>query len=235
MDTLKAVQLCALLVASAPTQPCGPVTPAESAQIDRWQSFIDAASQKFNVPTDWIRAVMARESAGLAALHKAPIMSGSGAMGLMQLMPGTWSDMRARYGLGNDPFDPHDNIFAGAAYLREMFDRYGYPDLFAAYNAGPGRLDKALEGQKSLPEITQSYLESIVPGAKAVIAAKPGLPSDMLFFVHVIDRNTPEHARDPSPTTRGLFVPLAMPRERSRFLRALHDGPLPGLKVYCCK
>ena len=60
-------------------------------------------------------------------------------MGLMQLMPGTWSEMRLMLGLGGDPFEPHDNIMAGTAYLRMVYDRFGYPGLFAAYNAGPGR------------------------------------------------------------------------------------------------
>ena len=60
-------------------------------------------------------------------------------MGLMQVMPGTYSDLRNRYALGGDSYDPHDNIFAGTAYLRQMYERYGYPSLFAAYNAGPKR------------------------------------------------------------------------------------------------
>ena len=65
-------------------------------------------------------------------------ISPKGAMGLMQLMPETWAALRARYGLGRDAFDPHDNILAGAAFLREMHDRYGSPGFLAAYNAGPG-------------------------------------------------------------------------------------------------
>ena len=64
-------------------------------------------------------------------------LSPKGAMGLMQIMPGTWAELRLRYGLGADPYDPHDNITAGAAYLREMHDRYGEPGFLAAYNAGP--------------------------------------------------------------------------------------------------
>jgi soluble lytic murein transglycosylase-like protein len=41
-----------------------------------------------------------------------------GAMGLMQIMPKTWTELRARHGLGADPYDPHDNILAGTAYIR---------------------------------------------------------------------------------------------------------------------
>jgi soluble lytic murein transglycosylase-like protein len=47
-----------------------------------------------------------------------------GAMGLMQIMPKTWGESRARYGLAADPFEPHDNILAGAGYIRELNDCY---------------------------------------------------------------------------------------------------------------
>ena len=67
-------------------------------------------------------------------------LSPKGAMGLMQIMPDTWSELRSRYGLGADPYDPHDNIIAGAAYLRELHDRYGERGFLAAYNAGPESL-----------------------------------------------------------------------------------------------
>ena len=123
MDALKAAGLCALLAASPQTQPCGQVVQVSSARIDRWQSQIAAASLRFGLPANWIRAVMARESAGRTTRDGHPIVSRVGAMGLMQVMPTTWSELRARYSLGPDPFDPHDNIIAGAAYLREMFYR----------------------------------------------------------------------------------------------------------------
>jgi soluble lytic murein transglycosylase-like protein len=50
-------------------------------------------------------------------------------------MPETWAELRLRYGLGADPYDPHDNITAGTAYLRELHDRYGERGVLAAYNA----------------------------------------------------------------------------------------------------
>jgi len=227
MDALKAAGLCALL--AAPPQgvlPCDPVAHVSSTSIDRWLDLIDGASQRFDIPAVWIAAVMARESAGLTALGGRPIISRAGAMGLMQLMPDTWSDMRARYRLGPDPFDPHDNIFAGAAYLRRMFDRYGYPNLFAAYHAGPGHLDAVLAGAKPLPAATKTYLESIVSGVKLEtissenrlsISSNPA--SDSLFFVRVDDGNSsvttsnspPDGAKSPR-AAQGLFVPLASQR-----------------------
>jgi soluble lytic murein transglycosylase-like protein len=222
MDALKAVGLCALLAASPQTQPCGQVVEISSAKIDRWQTLIEAASARFGIPADWIRAVMARESAGLTALHGAPIVSPAGAMGLMQLMPETWSDMRTRIGLGNDPFDPHDNIFAGTAYLREMFDRYGFPGLFAAYHAGPGRMDGVLAGQKSLPDATKTYLESIVPGAEITsfdIENRSSAPSKSipytLFFVREGDEKSSSKASERPRAAQGLFVPLASQSDSS--------------------
>ena len=84
--------------------------------------------------------------------------SRAGAMGLMQVMPETYAMMRARLGLGADPYDPHDNIMAGAAYLREMLDRYGSAGFLAAYNAGPGRWQDHLAGVKLLPAETVRYM-----------------------------------------------------------------------------
>jgi soluble lytic murein transglycosylase-like protein len=92
-------------------------------------AFVAEASKRFGVPEHWIRAVLHVESGA-----KQRARSSKGAMGLMQIMPKTWTELRARYGLGADPFDPRDNILAGAAYIRELYDRYGAPGFLAAYN-----------------------------------------------------------------------------------------------------
>jgi len=85
-------------------------------------------------------------------------------MGLMQVMPGTYDELKARYSeLGSDPFDPRNNILAGTAYIREMYDIYGSPGFLAAYNAGPGRLDDYLTRSRGLPEETRRYVASIGP------------------------------------------------------------------------
>ena len=92
------------------------------------------------------------------------VTSGAGAMGLMQVMPGTYDELRVRYPeLGDDPYDPHNNILAGTAYIREMYDIYGSPGFLAAYNAGPGRLDDYLTRSRTLPEETRRYVASIGP------------------------------------------------------------------------
>jgi soluble lytic murein transglycosylase-like protein len=114
------------------------------------------ASQRFGVSEDWIHAVIRIESAG-----RTRAVSTAGAMGLMQLMPGTWARQRARFALGNDPFDPRDNILAGTAYLREMYDRYGAAGFLAAYNAGPGRYEEWRDRGRPLPLETRRYVAAI--------------------------------------------------------------------------
>ena len=90
-------------------------------------------------------------------------LSPKGAMGLMQIMPATWANLRARHGLGANPYDPHDNILAGAAFLRELHDRYGSPGFLAAYNAGPGRYEDHLATGRQLPDETRAYVAAIAP------------------------------------------------------------------------
>lgn len=126
---------------------------------DPWGPYIREASARFGVPDRWIRAVIRQESGGHAVLHGEPITNASsGAMGLMQLMPATYDEMRVRYNLGQDAFEPHDNILAGTAYLREMYDQFGTPGFLAAYNAGPNRLQDYLENHRSLPDETRRYV-----------------------------------------------------------------------------
>lgn len=140
--------------------------PAVSAnQAAAFTAHIDEASRRFRVPAAWIRAVMRVESA-----HDIRAFSSAGAMGLMQVMPETWLELSARYGLGADPFDPRGNIFAGAAYLREMYDRYGsVAAMLAAYNAGPQRYDEYLAGARGLPAETHAYVAAIAP----LLSAQP--------------------------------------------------------------
>jgi hypothetical protein len=157
---LPALLLSGLLIAG----PFGGGAFGQNAPIARSQrphsiaDYIAEAARRFGVPVSWIRAIMGAESAG-----DTRAVSRKGAMGLMQIMPDTWSELRARYGLGRDPFDPRDNILAGAAYLREMHDRYGSPGFLAAYNAGPQRYDDYLAGVRALPAETRAYVAALAP------------------------------------------------------------------------
>lgn len=140
----------------------GHYTPPGPAE-DQWRPYIREAANRFGVPEQWIRAVMHQESGGHQYLHGQLTTSSSGAMGLMQVMPATYEGLRQRYGLGADPYDPHDNIMAGTAYIREMYDQFGSPSFLAAYNAGPNRVNDYLAGGGSLPNETVNYVASIAP------------------------------------------------------------------------
>ncbi len=136
-------------------------TASQAQRIDI-DVHVREAAQRFGIPDHWIYAVIRIESAG-----RTRGVSSAGAMGLMQLMPGTWARQRDRFALGSDPFDPRDNIMAGTSYLREMYDRYGAQGFLAAYNAGPGRYEAWLGGRRSLPLETRRYVAKIAPMLRA--------------------------------------------------------------------
>jgi hypothetical protein len=119
-------------------------------------AFVSESAQRFGLPVSWIEAVIHVESLG-----QPHVVSPKGAMGLMQIMPDTWAILRVRYGLGDDPCDPHDNIMAGVAYLRQMYDRYGPAGFLAAFNAGPGRYENFLTTGRPLPQETRAYLAKL--------------------------------------------------------------------------
>jgi hypothetical protein len=130
---------------------------------DPWGPHIHEAAARFSVPEAWIRAVIRQESGGHEYLNGRPTTSDAGAMGLMQIMPATYAELRDRYNLGPDPYDPHDNIMAGTGYIRELYGKYGAPGFLAAYNAGPQRLEQYLAGEGPLPNETVNYLASVAP------------------------------------------------------------------------
>jgi membrane-bound lytic murein transglycosylase B len=144
-----------------------PIFEAENAmavteRLNRWEKFVTEASKRFGVPRDWILEVMRQESGGRTVLQgDLPITSDKGAMGLMQVMPATYRDMRLDHRLGDDPYDPRNSVLAGTAYLKFLHGKYGYPALFAAYNTGPGNLEANLLGKKSLAQETIAYLTNI--------------------------------------------------------------------------
>jgi soluble lytic murein transglycosylase-like protein len=126
-----------------------------------YDDLIHAASAKYGVPVDLIKAVIDTESS-----FNPGVVSSAGAKGLMQLMDGT-----AR-GLGvSDPFDPAQSIDGGVRYLSYQLKRFDGQEkmALAAYNAGPGRVtklgvrtDEELMAQlERLPEETQSYISKI--------------------------------------------------------------------------
>lgn len=185
MQTKAAMADLPVLVSTPQVEFPQPVFDAENAmaleaRLARWDKLIDEAAKRFKVPRDWIVAVMRQESGGRTVLQgDVPITSVTGAMGLMQVMPDTYRDMRLDYRLGQDAYDPHDNVMAGAAYIRFLQGKYGYPALFAAYNDGPGNLEANLAGKRDLPAETIAYLSNIrihlgdtpLPGENGLAAA----------------------------------------------------------------
>jgi soluble lytic murein transglycosylase-like protein len=157
--------------------------PAKADDVGRWRPMIEEASTRFGIPTSWIERVMRAESRGLTMLNGRPIRSRAGAMGLMQLMPATWTEMRARLALGTNPDDPRDNILAGTFYLRLMYDRFGYPGLFGAYNAGPGAYAAWLAGNRRLPGETVTYLGSVGGTSQPMSLASQAAVPPPLFVV----------------------------------------------------
>ena len=169
--------LSGLILAAPGASPAGAqqASAERPSRSDPYGAFITEAAQRCGVPEAWIRAVMRVESAG-----DVRAISSAGAMGLMQIMPATWAELRVRHRLGSNPYDPRDNILAGAAYLRDMHDRYGSPGFLAAYNAGPGRYEEYLAG-RPLPAETRAYVTTLAPivgggelaGPVVVAAADP--------------------------------------------------------------
>jgi soluble lytic murein transglycosylase-like protein len=183
-----------------------PVAPTDAA-LDPWQDFIVEASRRFGLPEAWIRLVMQAESGGRTMVDDRPIASRAGAIGLMQVMPDTYEEMRRAHGLGPDPHDPRNNILAGTAYLRAMYDRYGYPGLFAAYNAGPARYNDHVLHGRALPAETRAYLVTIAqtdPSPPSPSAVPSGT---RLFFTLRTAANASPNA-DKVSTSSDLFVPL---------------------------
>jgi muramidase (phage lysozyme) len=193
--------------------------------------FIAEASQRFGIPADWIRAVMHAES------EHVDDVSSAGAVGLMQIMPDTWTELRRRYSLGADPFDPRDNIVAGTGYLRELLDRYGNVGaMLAAYNAGPARYDDYLATGRPLPAGTRDYVtklaplmgENLPPEVSAAALSRPSDWRDAPLFAEVdgggsptgkplVDGQSAAVSRSrlatgdiaSSTPSNGLFVPLS--------------------------
>lgn len=211
--------LCGLSLAAAPTSPgyaqTVPPVPAEASAP--FAAFVAEASQRFGIPVAWIRALMRVESA-----NDVRAVSPKGAMGLMQLMPDTWAYLRARYRLGSDPFDPRENIIAGTAYMRELYDRYGAPGFLSAYNAGPGRYDEYLANGRPLPAETRAYVGQLAPlvggepsaAVVNVAAADPLAWTRAPLFIGVSER-APGAATAPSDARPGGSEPAVHPRDVS--------------------
>jgi soluble lytic murein transglycosylase-like protein len=224
--------LCALAgVAYGPT--AAAVNQMRFCGMERWQSIISAAAERFGLPPAWLGAVIEAESAGCTSMNGRPTTSRAGAIGLMQLMPVTWLRYQRRLGLGTDPYDPHDNILAGAAYLRELYDRYGIEGFLAAYQAGPTRYEEYLVRSRALPAETLDYIARVRRFLKRIGPSSPALPaphshSVSPLFVTRGDRRRLANRPETSARESALFVPLNradLPAQQQP--ADLQDGQLP--------
>jgi soluble lytic murein transglycosylase-like protein len=130
-----------------------PEPPAEAAKNQKnTRQIVAEASEKQGVDSDFIHSVIKQESAG-----NANAVSRTGARGLMQLMPGTASQLGVK-----DSFSPEQNVHGGTRYLRELLERYNGDAIkaLAAYNAGPGAVDR----YKGVPPYreTQQYVQRVI-------------------------------------------------------------------------
>ena len=220
--------------ADAGTAP--PSAPLGFETGDPFAAWIAEASRHFDIPASWIRDVMRVESR-----DDARAVSPKGAMGLMQLMPETWADLRLRYGLGSDPFDPRDNILAGAAYLRELHDRFGDPGFLAAYNVGPGRYEAFLATGRPLPDETRAYVAAVASlttggGAETRLAVASPVPSwaGAPLFVMLAARSSAargasfavQHERS-SAVARVADLTGFVPQSAGLFIAVSHQNSTP--------
>lgn len=183
---LIAVASALLLCMASPAVGQTPATPTGSPPASQpvnipiahpYAGYVTQAARRFGIPETWIWSVMRVESAGdpTATSH-------AGAMGLMQVMPGTYAELSSRHGLGPNAYDPRDSILAGAAYLREMHDRYGSAGFLAAYNAGPGRWEDYVSRGRPLPAETIAYMARLGPMVGGSAAPSPTIVAQVDRF-----------------------------------------------------
>ena len=119
-------------------------------------ALLDAAAARHNVSAALVRAVAWVESRGNPLAKSA-----AGAMGVMQLMPGTAE------GLGvADPYDPAQNIEGGVRYLSRLLQSHAVPDALAAYNWGPGNVQREQRGERTRPARTVKYIDNVLARAR---------------------------------------------------------------------
>jgi hypothetical protein len=214
--TIECVTACSQVAIAQPVNATTVQTP--------FDNIVAEASQRFGIRPAWIRGVMQAESFG-----DMRAISSRGAMGLMQIMPETWVALRRQYGLGANPYDAHDNILAGAAYLRELRDRYGIPGFLAAYNAGPARWEDHLATGRPLPAETRAYLARLAPivGGDAsdntvlLTAVVPSWTEASLFPTRTADQ---PGASQPAPNTSSSPPSASRPAQDWTGLAPQSDG-----------
>ena len=225
---------------NAPDTAMAPTAPVDVAAnfvdpndpLAPWVPHIREASERFDVPEKWIRAVMMRESGGRSVVNGRTITSSAGAIGLMQVMPGTYDMLRSQYGLGADPANPRDNILAGTAYLREMYDLFGAPGFLAAYNCGPACYAAVLAKKQKLPRETRMYLAALTPvlrGTEPRTASQSA--GATAIEVAVVPATAPQSAAQPAPWAESAVAVAQAPRPEPRLEPGTPAPAVPPVAV----
>ena len=167
------------VVAIAGSASPSPGAAPKPVMSDRCAVHVPEAAQRSGLSEDVVMRVMLAESGG-----NSRIVSVKGAIGCMQIMPATWTYLTARYTLGTDPYDARMNMIGGVMYLAELAARYGWPGALAAYNAGPGRYQRYVQGGVPLPPETVAYAARLGRNAEGptAVASVPRWQEARLFM-----------------------------------------------------
>jgi soluble lytic murein transglycosylase-like protein len=141
--------------------------PCDPLPVETVGPLIESAAGAQKLQANLLRAVIERESG-----YRPCAVSPKGAKGLMQLMPATAGDLLVR-----DPFDPKENIEAGAKYLKQLIDKYkgNLSQALGAFNAGPSAVDQA-GGIPNIPE-TREYVKAILDKIEPTRTDPPSIPT----------------------------------------------------------
>lgn len=179
-----------------------------SQAVRRWDPQVNALSAKYGIDPNFVWRIMQQESGGRQfGKDGLPLTSSAGAIGPMQVMPGTFADMARRYGIKGGITDPDANIEAGVAYLSEQLKRFGNePTAAAAYNAGPERVKDNIADGRPLPSETKKYIASIAAMERLQSQAPAGGEQKVNVTV-TLGGNVPEGTAATAQTPSGNFVP----------------------------
>jgi membrane-bound lytic murein transglycosylase B len=201
------------------------VAAAMPAALNGCAAYVPEAARRSGLSEDIVARVMLAESGG-----KSRIVSVKGAVGCMQIMPTTWAYLTARYNLGVDPYDARTNMVGGAMYLSELAARYGWPGALAAYNAGPGRYQRYMQGGVPLPAETITYTARLGRNAEGppAAASAPRWQEARLFMTRPTFERAPVLLPAPIPST--VNVEVRQPNPLFPFSRAPDGSNATGVR-----